>query len=363
MKESIKNSIKEILLAPSCFPEEKRKSYETRENELFEWYEKYGEVNTCYNLYGMDRIASPPNDEWLDRKVFRKQRHDINAMFYPPVGSFPYDYTLFMRDKDCFELLMQRIFGNSDKFVRSYGIFMNKKLYANQSDGNRIEISQEDLIKHFEGKRIVIKETYGASGKEVLVVSMKNGMIEDDGKRMSVNDYLLSISKSNSFFLIQDYIVQHPFMMNLNTSSVNTLRILTYNTGKQVYVANAVVRFGKSGSKIDNCDLGGNLVGTGTDGKLLGDKFNFLDKTRESNPFQGETIPFFAQAVELARTAHLFIPQVFTIGWDLILTENGPKILEGNDGWEPYVSQMPQGFAQRKNWNAFLKERREYFKD
>ena len=32
-------------------------------------------------------------------------------------------------------------------------------------------------------------------------------------------------------------------------------------------------------------------------------------------------------------------------------------ILEGNDGWDPYLSQTPLGYAQRNLWNILSAER------
>ncbi len=36
---------------------------------------------------------------------------------------------------------------------------------------------------------------------------------------------------------------------------------------------------------------------------------------------------------------HKGISELFTGGWDVALTTNGPLVFEGNDGWCPYVSK------------------------
>ena len=68
----------------------------------------------------------------------------------------------------------------------------------------------------------------------------------------------------------------------------------------------------------------------------------------------------FADSVALAKEAHSCIPQLFTVGWDIVVTPDGPRILEGNDGWDPYLSQTPQGNAQRRIWNTCLQERQRF---
>ena len=92
-----------ILDAPTCFPEKVRKSREERKTDLISWYEKYNDVNEVYNLWGMDCVDADNLDEWLDRGLFRKQRHDINAFVYPNGSKFSMDYTVIMRDKRMFE--------------------------------------------------------------------------------------------------------------------------------------------------------------------------------------------------------------------------------------------------------------------
>lgn len=82
MDNATKLKIENILDAPTCYPEKQRKSRKQRYTDLVYWYEKYNDVNEVYNLWGMDCADAAPIDEWLDRGLFRKQRHDVNAFFY-----------------------------------------------------------------------------------------------------------------------------------------------------------------------------------------------------------------------------------------------------------------------------------------
>jgi len=354
----IKEKIEEVLDAPSCYPECERKSRDIRAAELKEWYEKYHEVNVCYNLYGQDVTDSPPVDEWLDRGLFRKQRYDVNGEFFPFGSKFPYDYTLVMRDKRTFEMFMRFVFGEANKYCMSYGYLMNRRLYSLSARGGASKIDPSELLEAFEGKKVVFKNTFGFGGDDVVICAIVNGKVIYRDREYQIESFMESLNAPNSIWLIQSYLEQHPFMKRLNDTSVNTIRVLTYHTGNAVEPGKSVLRFGKPGSPVDN---GGFFAGVDPGGSIDGNKFNYIDKTRDECPFSGQKIPFFKEAICLAVEAHSHIPQLFSVGWDIVVTPAGPMILEGNDGWEPFLTQAPKGNAQRKTWDRLLGVRREVF--
>ena len=52
---------------------------------------------------------------------------------------------------------------------------------------------------------------------------------------------------------------------------------------------------------------------------------------------------FFEQARELAIKAQSCVPQMRALGWDIIITEKGPVILEGNASWGWEMIQYANG--------------------
>ena len=360
MDQDILKKIEEIVDAPGCYPESARKPRDLRLREMTDWYEKYNEVNICYNLYGMDRAEVTDIDQWLDRGLFRKQRHDANAAFYPDGSSFPYDYTLFMRDKHSFEMLMRSIHGNTDAYFKSYGLFEGGKLFSFSVDGSSKEISVDTFIKEFSGTYVVFKNTIGCSGTGVVVAQVEDDKILYDSQTYTVEAFLDSLDKPRSNWLIQRFIEQHPTMKLFNDTSVNTMRIVTFNTGKRVVMATTALRFGKPGSLADNSDMGGLFTAIHDDGTVANNMFSFIEKKRYPNPHAGTKIPFWDEVKKLATYTHERIPELFTIGWDVVITPNGPMLLEGNDGWDPYLSQTPFGYGLRNTWDELIKERSEF---
>ena len=57
----------------------------------------------------------------------------------------------------------------------------------------------------------------------------------------------------------------------------------------------------------------------------------------------GEVVPFWNEVLDLRLHAHRCFPKVATVGWDVALTTEGPKLIEANPGWCVEVVQMAHG--------------------
>lgn len=125
----------------------------------------------------------------------------------------------------------------------------------------------------------------------------------------------------------------------------------------------AFLRLGASeGSFVDNRAKGG--LGVGIDlskGVLM--KYGFVHDEfglkEEQHPltgveFAGYEIPFWKEVVDLVKNAHAQFYSLQSIGWDIVITEKGPVLLEGNDDWEIGGPQDTYG-GLKKRWNELRK--------
>ncbi|MEM9244945.1 MAG: sugar-transfer associated ATP-grasp domain-containing protein, partial [Cyanobacteria bacterium P01_F01_bin.153] len=55
----------------------------------------------------------------------------------------------------------------------------------------------------------------------------------------------------------------------------------------------------------------------------------------------GCTLPHYKDLVNLALSAHRAFREFKAVGWDVVMVESGPSILEGNLGWCTSIIQMP----------------------
>lgn len=357
MESSIKQKIEIILDAPTCYPEKKRKTREQRYAELVYWYEKYNDVNEVYNLWGMDCTDAAPIDEWLDRGLFRKQRHDVNAFFYPNGSKFPMDYTVIMRDKRMFEAFAEMVLGYGNSYSPSIGYVIEKQFFGKERGG---DTDFQSLIYAHESQKLVFKQVFGCSGETVRVVNISDGCVNYNSHCYSPEDFmrLLSADKASNW-IIQEFILQHPEMSKLNESSVNTLRYVTFHTGDSVEVIPVVMmRYGVAGALVDNANLG---VGVDSSGIVMEDTFSLVQKTRFKCHAAGMHIPYFDEAVSLVKKMHSHIPEIFTVGWDVCITPDGPHLIEGNDGWDVVLHQAFEGCRFRKIYNEMLAKRLSYY--
>ncbi len=59
-------------------------------------------------------------------------------------------------------------------------------------------------------------------------------------------------------------------------------------------------------------------------------------------------MPFFREAVRVARELHNFLYGIHSVGWDIAIGEKGPIIIEGNDNWEITPFQAFDGSAGKR---------------
>lgn len=177
------------------------------------------------------------------------------------------------------------------------------------------------------------------------------------GKNIKLRDIL-----SSSPLLFESLIEQNAQMMSFNSTSVNTMRIMTalYPDNKVGLIA-AFLKIGRKGSDVDNAGSGGN-VDCGIDirsGKLYNPvQFNSWDDVVNisQHPDTGiqlsETfIKDWGKIIAQVKDFQARIPFLKVIGWDVALTDNGPVIVEINNRWDT----TGQLFIQR-GWTPEVKD-------
>ena len=349
-----------ILDAPTCYPEKKRKSREQRKSDLLSWYEKYNDINEVYNLWGMDCADEKNLDEWLDRGLFRKQRHDINAFFYPNGSKFPMDYTVVMRDKRMFEGFVEMVLGYGNGYSPSIAYIVERQfMLKNGQISDAIDFIE--FIHKYESKMLVFKQVFGCSGETVKIIKIENGnIIANKATYTPIDFFNLLTSVKSSSWIVQEYIIQHAEMKKLNETSVNTLRFVTFHIGESVMVYPIIMmRYGIPGALVDNSSLG---VGVDFDGVVMEFAFDLKSKSRIRCHAAGMKVPYFKEAINMVKHLHSNIPEIFTVGWDICITPDGPHVVEGNDGWDVVLHQAFDGCKMRKTWNEMVAKHEAYYK-
>jgi len=205
-----------------------------------------------------------------------------------------------------------------------------KTYYGRKAICIRSKEDQETFLAFIQDKQeIVVKEVNEAMGRSVELISLPGDRIEQ------VKLFEKLILKGQKL-IIEERIRQNEKIANLNQSSVNTIRIITFNTHDGILAPYCFLKVGRNKSFVDNGGAGGLLIGvdiktgiTNTYGRdELGNVFEAHPNT--GIKLKGFQLPAFEEAIALAKTISEKTAGVKYIGWDFAYTENGWDIVEGN---------------------------------
>lgn len=139
---------------------------------------------------------------------------------------------------------------------------------------------------------------------------------------------------ANEQFLVEQIIPQHAEMAALNSSSVNSLRIVSYFDGTEVHVLARVLKMGNGGI-IDNFAHGGMYTMLDENGIALHAAFDMAGDAYEIHPISGVRIPGFKvpmydKVLELVDEIARVVPEIPYVGWDIAISPDRPVVIEGN---------------------------------
>lgn len=191
---------------------------------------------------------------------------------------------------------------------------------------------------------VIIKPTLSSHGNGVKKLHVENGIVDKAGT--GIKELLLKYGKN---YLIQDIVRQHPKMNALNPDSINTIRIVTYRKGMEVFVMYAAIRIGRKGQPIDNESAGGISAKVNRNGTIA--KYAYgapgqdkIEATDTCVTLDGYEVPCFEKAIAMVKKQHLNLPFQNLVGWDICIDEVGdPVLLEWNT--TPELSQSAVGPA------------------
>ena len=203
------------------------------------------------------------------------------------------------------------------------------------------EASYEDFQRFCKGKdRIFVKPNDSCSGKGIY----KNIDLNNETKTLKeLYDYLIEEG-----LYVEDSIIQHEQMNQLNPTSINTVRITTVlDKNNKAHIMYALQRMGVENMSVDNVGSGGIYTVLSAEGEIINPCWS--DKTistytkHPTTGFDliGFKVPYFKQALELCEKAAKVEKNIRYVGWDIAISNKGPIIVEGNPlpGYD-----MPQNY-------------------
>lgn len=215
-------------------------------------------------------------------------------------------------------------------------------------------------------ERLFFKPTFGVGGRGIRVFQRTNdGFVEAaSGERLTA-ELLTTLAADD--YLAQEGIVQHPLLDAIYPHAINTFRIVTECDGHaQAKVLLAVLRMGSGGGHVDNASSGGLYVRVDPATGVLGEKALRFDQTAVTEHpdtgfrFGGYRIPMWEELAAFACSLALKYRELRYVGWDIACSEQGPVLIEGNNG--PGMSIVQDTYGGLRDTFGIDNPRRYWFR-
>ena len=194
-----------------------------------------------------------------------------------------------------------------------------------------------EKFKEFAEKHdyLVVKEVSNSCGQGVTIEKSQSDNLQTQF------DKILARGKCS----IEERISQASVMSQFNESSVNTLRVIMFNTKSGIKIGPCFFRTGRAGAVVDNGGAGGVFMGVDRyTGILDTDGCDEYLNRYECHPnsgikYVGFQLPAWDECISLVKEMGALVPRIGYIGWDLAYTDEGWVLVEANGGSQ-FLSQI-----------------------
>ena len=244
---------------------------------------------------------------------------------------FMYEYQLKMNPRGVRDVLENKIL-----FLEKFKDFVIRQAASVETLKKDPSILHS-LLGNASG-RLVAKGSMGQVGAEVKILKTKD----------FTSDSLLQYMDKQNFDLLEEYVVQHPNIMELSPSGLNTVRIFTQLQDGKLHYLGARLRI-TINSEVDNMAAGNPAAPIDMATGIVNGPAVFSDITKASvdvHPVTGVSIigfqvPFWKEILEMMEKAVFVSPENRSVGWDIAISERGPELIEGNHNWCKLLWQLP----------------------
>ena len=160
-------------------------------------------------------------------------------------------------------------------------------------------------------------------------------------------------AKQDGKILLEERICQSKEMSVFNETSVNTIRLSSYNTRNGIFIVHGFFRSGRKGVFIDNAAKGGIFaVVDAQKGIIISDGYDEFGGVYKIHPdsnveFRNYRFPDWEEARKICIEITGMIPRIKYISFDLSYTKNGWDIVEINPSGQ-YLHQTGQAEGFRE---------------
>ncbi len=143
--------------------------------------------------------------------------------------------------------------------------------------------------------------------------------------------------------LLEQLIVQHPDLAAVCPGTVNTTRVTAFFDGTSTHILAMAQKFGR-GAVSDQMTFGGFYTMLDDNGRAVGPGYDSHGHVHEVHPDSGFRIadfqlPMIDEVKAFVDRVARVVPQVQYVGWDIVVSPDGPVLVEGNWGAGVYENK------------------------
>lgn len=190
----------------------------------------------------------------------------------------------------------------------------------------------------YEGKEMFIKAIDGSSGQDVGIINFKYEPQMYQGKDL----------------IFQELVRPHTDIRKMSpVRAASTIRVNSYlSKDGTIEIDSAFIKFPSLDAISDNMDNGslgvaidfnsGKLKGApiSTNSDLKSNKTINNEHPLSGMKFNGFQIPHWPDLIKLLEKLHAIFPNLKFIGWDILITDSGPMVIEGNSVGDVILEQV-----------------------
>lgn len=240
-------------------------------------------------------------------------------------------YNIIFDDK----LIFKEIFG---KYIN----IPNNLAWLNNGDVYNLQgglYDEEDIALLLDKKKkLIIKPVKFGGGKNVSIISQSPDSVELNYQPVGFSA-IINYLRQQKDSIITEFIEQHPYASKLYDKTTNTIRLVTvFDKEKHSFrVVSALHRIGtKYTIPVDNAAKGGLVSEIDIETGIMGPSKTYYNKRiyeihpDSCNVISGTHIPYWNKTRDtIVNIANLF-PYIRFIAWDIVITEDGFTVIEGN---------------------------------
>ena len=146
------------------------------------------------------------------------------------------------------------------------------------------------------------------------------------------------LTEGDAKYIVEEYYDQKGFLRDVNPSSLNTIRVTTLRTPKDIVPLYAYYRAGGADSAVDNLHSGGVRYTIDIKNGEFLKGINYTGNNIENHPstgikVAGYILPLWHDVIEFVTKLHKMAPEgANLIGWDVCVSDDKMVVIEGNAG-------------------------------